>query len=148
MPVKSLDPEGDDVVAFLLTLSSADAIYLVYRLLLDGALTRTTAQQYLSERDEHSRNLTRLARRVERARKRRRETKPRRLSDEVRQRRRLQGRFIGLLRGVPASERDVYRRLYSAQSPEAAVQALEERKRQAAEAAATRERSGTGVRDE
>ena len=118
-------------------ISAEDARYVLYRLVADGVISVDDVEALRKERRHEVDSLKAIvAQFVDHApergrhRTRKKETRPRRLSAEVRERRRLQGRFVGLLRTVPEERREEFRRLYKTASLESAIAALEEYRRE------------------
>ena len=135
-------------------LSAEDARYVVYRLLADGLVTIDGVEELRRERREEVDALKTVVAQFsdgapERGRRpRKKETRPRQLSPEVRERRRMHGKFVGLLRTIPAAERDDFRRLYKERSVDVAISALEEYRRELLRQEAEHHGRSTGVVDE
>ena len=148
-------PSKEDVMLEVGRLSAADARYVLYRLLVEGVVTFERVEELRRQRREEMYALKTIVAQFgddasERGRRRirKKETRPRQLSPEVRERRRMHGKFVGLLRTVPATRREEFRRLYKEKSVDAAISALEEYRRELLREESQHHRRSTGVVDE
>ena len=107
-----------------------DVRYVLYRLVLEERVTLPEIEEIRRFRVEEVASLKRMLALFaggtppsERT-QRKKETRPRTLSPEVREQRRVHGQFVGLLRQVPEMERPRFLQIYRDDSPIAAIEAI------------------------